>query len=123
MTRVETTLQALLDWLPPGVCDEIEFEWKCHFAEDARHYASVDLSVYPPNLGVCPDLEYQPRERILGVLAHETGHIIDPTADEREADRAAEEAFDLEIFYDEEDVQCAGPNASGNRPRPPRLPR
>jgi len=84
-------------------------------------------------VAISPKLESMSHLIILGVLAHELGHILDfsvpraqlaffcgklPETPERRADVIAEAVFGFGISYDKNDIQTIG---SGTRPRPERL--
>lgn len=69
---------------------------------------------------VAPKLLFSSVHRMQGIIAHEIGHAIllhvgVDEHTERDADRMAEQVFDVKIAYDSEDVQTT---AYGVRPRP-----
>lgn len=71
-----------------------------------------------------PDLEYLPSPKRDGVILHEIGHALCflrgyDDHSERDADAAAEHAFNLYIYYDPEDLVQT--TTRGIRPRPARL--
>jgi len=80
-------------------------------------------------IGVAPEITQLSAAHVRGVLAHELGHaVVDQTSSykaakgydaiERQADRAAEKACGLKVYYDKVGVQVAGAGAQGVRPRP-----
>jgi hypothetical protein len=93
-----------------------------------RAYGMAGIEDGWPVIKVAPELADQPASVILGVLAHEIGHILimlgreamrsGYDSSERQADEVAESVFGKKIFYNENGVQCAGRGARGKRPRP-----
>lgn len=72
---------------------------------------------------IAPRMLEAPLARVIGVLAHELGHVAliragRPEHTERRADEAAEEMFGFRVLYDDDDVQNA---VEGVSPRPARL--
>ena len=83
------------------------------YADQARNIVSISLRV----------LEY-PDANFLGLILHELGHLADdrinePGAEAR-ADRLAEQASGLRVYYDALDIETVMP---GIWPRPAHLPR
>jgi len=81
-------------------------------------------------VGLAPEIAYQPMSVVRGIILHELGHaLIDlgcfPKAKscsydaiERRADAAAKAASGMQIYYGKDNVQRAGPGASGKKLRP-----
>jgi hypothetical protein len=93
-----------------------------------RHYSA--MSTHSPwVLYVHPELKDQQITRIRGILSHELGHLADfagfydvaENCPELRADLIAEEMLGWIIYYDYEDIQRAGPGASGVSQRPMKL--
>jgi hypothetical protein len=104
----------------------------CVFVADATHFPEDRSFAYCETrpvrgvyrIGVAPKLESQPASRIIALLMHELAHAVllfQGIADhsERDADKVAEAIFDMQISYDEMDVQTL---KKGRRPRPSHLP-
>lgn len=93
-----------------------------------RHYAMAGLEKTGPVVLVAPELANKPAVVQRGVLAHELGHVVAALtippkrhghdAGEREADRIAEDALGMPIYYGKDGVQRMGKGAKGVRPRP-----
>jgi hypothetical protein len=70
-----------------------------------RRYAQVFTGVGPgqqePRYELAEQTRWLPEPQRLGVLAHEVGHVLDPTGGEDGADAAAERAFGVPITYDQ----------------------
>jgi hypothetical protein len=115
---------------------EIVVYMDCRFAESPRNYAGVIVGVPVTKMVICEALAEQPIQRVRGILYHEMGHILKDAchvlpstllrarADGREldgeqqTDAVAEEVLGVDIYYDDDLVQQAGPGARGTRPRP-----
>lgn len=88
-----------------------------------RDYAFASDATDPATIVVAPKMERAHSDRIMGVLAHELGHVVLvakgwPKHKESDADTLAEGMFRERISYDADDVQTFG---AGERPRPYRL--
>jgi len=86
-----------------------------------RDYAKTSGEV----IYVSPKILSADRERVLGLLYHEIGHVLlmqqgDYDHSELHADYIAELCFSVPIYYDIEGVQTI---RGGERPRPPHLPK
>lgn len=93
-----------------------------HFAMTGKH---KDGSTW---VHVAPEILDEPKKVWLGVMMHELAHAFVTMggapkkkgydAIERQADKIAEEIFNTKIYYDERNVEVAGPGVTGTRPRP-----
>jgi hypothetical protein len=102
-----------------------------------RHFADVTMGTDPIELRVHPELLDARVSRIRGILTHECGHIADGVLgdgafrrvcrrldvpytedEERRADILGEWVTGWHVWYDDEDIQCAGRGAHGQWERP-----
>ena len=130
--RIEQQLRDLLPRTP-----RIDLEVTPAVRRLPRHFADVTLGADPVELRVHPELLDARVSRIRGILTHECGHIADgvlgdgafrrvcrrlamPYTEDEElrADILGEWVTGWHVWYDDEDIQCAGRGAHGQFHRP-----
>lgn len=129
---IEAQLRDLLPGTPP-----IELSVTTAVRRLPRHHADVTMGANPIELRVHPELLDARVSRIRGILTHECGHIADgvlgdgafrrvcrrldvPYTEDVElrADILGEWVTGWHVWYDDEDIQCAGRGAHGRWTRP-----
>lgn len=115
LMKVWRFLRQRLRYAYPSVKVALEIRDEVRFS--ARSYAGAYIDRGIARVAVSAELNDCAPERIVGVLAHELGHVMLLPAphSEEDADRAALERLNIRISYDSDTVQTAG--VGGKRPK------